>query len=535
MKKLLLLTFFLGGLLFHHQALATNYFVDFSAAAGGDGLASSTSWNNLDAFTEVARTAGDMVFVRGGTSTTTEISDLTFTSSGERNNPLVISRDYDNIWGDDTNSAQTYTVTTASTTMEASASITDIAAGDWIYVVGDHTQTPATPTPFNKPYAYEVKSVAGTTLTLYFPYQGLSPGSGKTLRVMPDNPIWNVATGDFQWVFAGDDYWHVYGIHNKGTDAAGQFTLGTGDGIYFRDVIAEGNGTSDVGITALQASDIMTKVRVYNVVTGVQGLAGADLSYFYIDCNSVASARAILATSIIQGMAEATFVNCTNDWTDSSTGQSVYLRNVNGANVYNGVNSNIATRRIFIEDEDQTAGVNKYGDNMLSAFTGQLPIYQSTTTNPRVGGAAKPMYFDNTNVSTQAYGTSSKASAIQLFGFSSCVLVSGCGYPLYIGTTTTTIDVYFASASTAQWTANPTNEELWIEAEYYANTTNNWKTITKSTGTLNFTGSTAYANLTITIKPAKAGTVYLRAYYAKKKEAGKNNVFYMDVKPIITQ
>ena len=537
-KLLLLLTLFLSAFLFVQRAEATNYFVDFSAAAGGNGLASSTAWNNIDSFTEVARSAGDQVFVRRGQATSSFISDVNFTSSGARNNPLVVSADYDNIWGDFANSAQTYTVTQASTTMSASATITGIAAGDWIYVVGDHTETPGAPTAFNKPYAYEVRSVSGTTLTLYLPYQGSSSGSGKTLRVMPDNPDWALTTSDFQWVLSSDDFWHIYGIRINSTDAVCAITMSGSDGLFLRDLILEGNGSGDCGLANGTQSSYLTKSRIHFVVTGISAPQGISLSYLYVDCNSVASARAILDTGGTLGYfnnaSNSVFANCAFDVNFSATaGSTMVFRNVDGNKTFTGLNSAANSRRVFIEDEDQVQGVNRYVDNFLSAYSGSNPFYTSTTTVVRTGGADKSLYFDNTNALATAYGTTSPASAMQLFGVSN--IFGDGGYPIYLNTATTTISVYFRSGATGNWTANPTNEELWIEAEYYGSTDNNWRLTKKSTGTLNFTGSTDWAALSVEVKPAKAGIVYLRAWYAKAKETGKINDFYVDIKPVLTQ
>lgn len=91
------------------------------------------------------------------------------------------------------------------------------------------------------------------------------------------------------------------------------------------------------------------------------------------------------------------------------------------------------------------------------------------------------------------------------------------------------------STSTAGWTENPTAKELWVECYYWNFPTGGtkYRTVTRSTGTVNFTGSTAWQSLSVSCQPTNAGILYLRAYYAKTKESGKMNEFYVDGTPII--
>src|SRR3990167_9493093 len=115
-KLLIILTF----LILPQVAGATAYYVDFDGGIDGDGLATTTSFNSLDRFTEVARASGDIAFVRRGTATTTQMSHLTFTSDGTSGSPIIITADYDNLWSDFSTSTQTYTLVTGSKTMTAS-------------------------------------------------------------------------------------------------------------------------------------------------------------------------------------------------------------------------------------------------------------------------------------------------------------------------------------------------------------------------------------------------------------------------------
>jgi len=52
---------------------------------------------------------------------------------------------------------------------------------------------------------------------------------------------------------------------------------------------------------------------------------------------------------------------------------------------------------------------------------------------------------------------------------------------------------------------------------------------------MDFTTDTDYAqSIAITIAPAQAGIAYLRLYYAKPKESGKDNKFFIDPKVVVT-
>src|SRR3990167_6175678 len=225
MKKLLILFAFLV-LVPLVKVDAAVYYVDFTRdIVNGNGLATTTPFNNLDSFTEVARSAGDIAFVRRGVASTTNVSDLNFTSDGTIANPIIISADNDNLWNDASTTAQTYTVAVATSTFTASATITGVQVGDWVYVTGDCTQTYNSNFLNECEYFYEVATVSGTQLSLYLPYKGNQTGAGNSLVNLGKNPQWNIATGDFQWVFATDDYWSIKGMDIRGTDINGNVQI----------------------------------------------------------------------------------------------------------------------------------------------------------------------------------------------------------------------------------------------------------------------------------------------------------------------
>ena len=166
----------------------TTYYIDFECGTPGDGTTATCngdaddSYDQLEDFTEVARSAGDKAIVRRGGDETVS-SNCDFTSDGTVSNPIIVEADYGDAWSDETTAGETATLTDCSVTVTFAGDISgDIAAGDWIYETNDD----------NKDFSYEVKAVSGGSnevVTLYLPYKGGNAGAGKTIEVMPDNPI----------------------------------------------------------------------------------------------------------------------------------------------------------------------------------------------------------------------------------------------------------------------------------------------------------------------------------------------------------
>ena len=289
-KLLIILTF----LILPQVAGATAYYVDFSATNGiFDGLATTTAFSSLDAFTEVARSAGDIAFVRRGVASTTALSTLTFTSDGTSVSPIIISADYDNLWSDFATSSQTYSVAVATSTFYASASITGIATGDWIYVAGDCFETYNSTSLNQCEFAYEVKTVSGTALSLYLPYKGNQSGSVLDLRVMPDNPIHGAINGAISdWLIVTDNNWSFFGLHVRHQcGGASDEAISNTDsvGTYFSDMILEcGTGLASLAILNLEAganSVVINKTRFYKTFGNTSAVQLIDVngdSYNYV-------------------------------------------------------------------------------------------------------------------------------------------------------------------------------------------------------------------------------------------------------------
>ena len=104
--------------------------------------------------------------------------------------------------------------------------------------------------------------------------------------------------------------------------------------------------------------------------------------------------------------------------------------------------------------------------------------------------------------------------------------------------------MFFMSTSTAQWGNNPgtvstaasTTPDMFIECEYLASTTGAARVIKRSStaSDVNFTGSTAWQDISLTCQPSQSGILYLRGWYGKPKEGTTfSNQFYMDMTPVI--
>ena len=540
MNKLFFVAFIFFLILPFGKAEAATFYSDFGATCGGVGTASTTSFCSIDEFAEVARAPGDQVFVRRGTSTTTGLTTLDPLSDGTLSNPIIISADYDNIWSDFSTSTQTFTLAVGSSTMTASASTTGIVAGDWIYVAGDQFETPLTPTVVDKIYSYEVRSVSGTQLTLYFPYNGKQTGAGNSLRVMPDNPIRGVISTTDGFMFNGDAGWMVKGIDIRGTDnTSGLIRVLSAGALDFSDIIFKGDATSVEGV-GLQNNGsgnfVISNSRAFNVISGFNILLAHNgstvvINGFFIDCNNVAGTSGINFSQSLE--AHSIFkVNgfvaekCTSGFNLGSanagtiqTTNTIYSRNSKFPGIASTsqiifTGNNASFNEGYIEDANGYIGENYFTSGLFSTTSEKMTIQKTgvvrnASTHSSLLVRSSP-YFSNIR----------QASMLKLFE-----------YPIYTDTTSKTYTVFFSSTSTADWTADPTASEMWIECEYWAHPLANGTTtraIKRSTGTLNFTGSTAWQSLAVTCQPTATGILYLRGFYGKPQESGKSNWFYVD-------
>ena len=520
---------------------ATNFFTDFGVACGGVGTASTTSFCSINDFSNVARAEGDQVWVRRGTSTTTGPNAIAPISDGTINNPIIVSADYDNIWGDFSTSSQTFTLAAGSSTMTASASITGIAAGDWIYVVGDQFETPDSPTIVDKIYSYEVKSVSGTQLTLYFPYNGKQTGSGNSLRVMPDNPIYGVTTvTNWQINLLTDGGWVFNGLEVRSTNNI--IELANSGGIEFRDLILTGNGVSVPGFNVAGSANLtMFKTRMFDVTEGFTALANRPVSLeadsILVDCdnNTLAKAFDFSANTEMFNIVKVnnfTVQNCTSGFDMGSaalgslvTNDLLYSRNSKFLGIastsqliFTGNASGM--NEAYMEDANGYIGANYFTALRFSTTSLKMTIQKSDVVR-NASTYSSSLIMPSPNMSNKR-----RASMLKLFE-----------YPIYANTTSKTYSVFFNSTSTANWTTDPTASEFWIECEYWAHpvsTGTTTRAVKRSTGVIDFNGSTAWQSLSVACQPTASGILYLRGWYAKPQESGVTNAFYVDVTPEIS-
>lgn len=180
------------------------------------------------------------------------------------------------------------------------------------------------------------------------------------------------------------------------------------------------------------------------------------------------------------------------------------------------INDSGPLSEVFSEDHNGTIGDSRNYNALSSSES--VPTYQSETTKVRAGGATTSI---KVTPSTDV-GNVWEHTRIKLFEI-----------PIYATTDAKTYTVYFAFDDNTDWTADPTAAELWIELEAWGHASNNFRKITKSTGTLTSDDNDFDKTLTVTVTPAQAGIAYLRCYYTKTLEGGNSNIFYVDPIPTV--
>jgi len=532
MKKLLIIFAFLA-LVPLAKVDATAYYVSFETdIVNGNGLATTTPFNNLDSFTEVARSAGDIAFVRRGYASTTNVTDLNFTSDGTIANPIIISADYDNLWNDFASSTQTYTVAVATSTFTASAAQSEIIVGEWVYVNGDCAETYNSTSLNQCEFAYEVSAVASTSISFYLPYKGNQTGAGHTLRILSQttlgsNPQWNVATGDFQWNFDTDNFWLVKGIDIRGTDVNGSVEIDSSDGTFFEDILFTGDGSTAVCVffTDDGSNTIFKKIRCSGYGVGNSGFNQSADTYGTLTVqDSIIDGNGVGDRFLPTANPTLAFVNrfIRDSFIGGNTQDDIGIAGAGTKNIYRNVILRSSDEVKTFTTSPSSLFFENHDGNILSSQQNSIGagvnintiLLQSTTTSPviRSGGGATSIQTIPTTNTTSIWDF----NKIKLFE-----------YPIYTNTTSKTYTMYAMSTSTAAWTTDPTASEFWLQCEYWAHDTNATSTrkIKKSTGVFDFNGSTAWQSINVTCQPSQTGINYVSAWYAKTKEAGMNEVF----------
>ena len=505
--------------------VGTTYYADAdNGSDANNGLSSGAgnAWATIEKFTEASRSAGDKVILRRGMTATYERSgDCGFTSDGQRENPLIIEADYDDVWGDFANSAQTYTPVPGAKTMTASATITGISVDDWVHVSTDD----------NRLYSYRVAGVSGTTLTLYHPYKGLASGSGKTLVIMPASPGWSDSAGTSnEWnTSGGDAYWIVQGVEIISTVNHTQGIINSNNGWVwqYRDMVLSGNGASSYGYNNSTASSNtqILKNYLYNHQRSFIGSTGMyaqiDIRDTIVDANSLANSYGFIpsAPNTVR-FYDGEIVNITQQSANMSHGSILYSRNA--------IMSNPGTSSTYyvtwaMEDYQSVPGDSEIQLQYGETDAAKKPTMKAETTEVRSGGSTvsfKVLPGDDYSASPLVGWHASRAELIEV--------------PIYNDGSEATYTFYARSDDNTDWDANPTASEFYIEAEYYAHATNATRILATSTDTVDFSTDETWQSVGVTLTPTQAGIVYLRLIYAKTEESLNDNVFYFDPIPVVT-
>ncbi len=505
-----------------------NFTIPVNVTTGGTGGTSTDNdgpWKTFHKFTENSRSAADIATCRRGmTAEYDDGGNLSFTSDGTILLPIVLEADYADSWSDDvTTAGETYTTTFGSTTINGSGALdATIVTGAWVYVSTDD----------NRLHSYEVASTSSNDVILYLPFKG-TVGSGLTLIVMPSSPLWDQVADTAKWDLNGDNYWKFQGIQPQGTQPtsnAGITDLFNCAGHQYKDMTYIANNSKGYGVVIeLGGKHHFSKCRTFD------GIVMRNLNnnfVYYNDClfdgNGISNIFGAETGSEAGGMKfedcifkGQTVSNAVGISLASGTNRSdiLKLRNcefetgtVDSINNTNGISN-----RTFIEDVKGVPGDTEYMDQLASADS--TALYESEKTTVRSGGATiSQKVTPGTNI-----GPESVWSTVILLDIS-----------IYATTASKKYEIFFRPDATANWTADPTAAQLWVELEAWGHASNNSRLITKSTGVIDMNGSTTWTALDVTVAPAQSGVAYLRVKYTKPKESGKTNVFFIDPLPVIT-
>lgn len=520
----------------------TEYYVDFdNGNDSADGLtptgdATNGPWATMSKAMATASTDGDIVTFRRGMTDTLAATLNPILGGAEPNNPIILEADYDDDWSDFASSAQTYTLVHGSKTHTASATITGIAAGDWVYNTTDSDDP--------RKQSFEVAAVSGTTLTLVMPFKG-TPGSTKTLTVMPDNPIvdfgasytLNATFGSLQEVILrGFEFLTTRTsttigliVHDGNEDA--------GNNQYENMIFSGGTSTRFIEKEDLMSNITLRRCRCeagYFFYADDQTSGYIELYDCYFD--GLSASNGVFFSSSNEGYHKFFCKDCEFENIDrmfNGNSDQVNFEAYFDSCFFNSVpmlatvGSPIDRRGMLVKiistDHDGPGGYLQI-ENLSSYVVGTQGSpwqIESETSTVRSGGS---------NISLKVTPSDGLNKDVNdLIG-------TVCEIPILVAASSTTVTMYFASEDTADWTDNPTADEFWIEAEYIGNATTDVKRVTKSTGTVDFKTDTDFdQSLAVTFTPAEAGTAIIRVKYAKPKESSTDiNIFFVDPLPVIS-
>jgi hypothetical protein len=512
--------------------VGTTYYADSdngSDSNDGLGTGSGNAWLTMDKYVESARSAGDILICRAGRTLAYDSnSSLNTNGDGLATAHIIVSADYGDAWGDHVNTSGTATVTTThgSKIVTATADISSVvAAGDMIYISGDD----------NLRFAYEVESVSTVTVTLFLPYKGDTEGSTKTLINMQAPPVWDDSNGvNTRIVHASDAYWWWRGIRvqsNNATKTSGIIDISnTAYGILLTDMqfVSTTGGTNEYGIwfgNEYGYASLIHKCRTFNFRRG-----------FYSEMAGSTGEHITLIR------------DCLFDGNNATSSVGIMFGNSTGGSVIETEMKNNATRDLQLGGySNAVKTLNCIQSSSTPYFVGSGPgsflrmndHNQSKTDHREMSGDDYVAFRRSTSVSRMGADGAGSAYVLSVesydkVGGEAYNEVDGIvpfDYAIRHDTDQFTCDVWLRTNETADWTTDPTADELYIELSYRKHATNMARYSLRSTGVLDFNGSTAWQKLTVTATPGQDGIAYLKLYYGKVLEDVDD--FYVDPRPEI--
>jgi hypothetical protein len=389
--------------------------------------------------------------------------------------------------------------------------------------------------------------VSGTTLTFWNAYRGNQSGGGQTLVVMGPNPVnGSTGTGDLMY-FNGAFYWEMLGINSKGAYAGGAWLV-TNSRVALRNIEGFSTATSGPGADSGLSISSQVILSVRNFVFGggraanIIDISSAGSALVFLDGGymdgstaSLPMLRGIYTNSIQGGMIAIKDVHidgCTagiEHDVSVTTGHELIYRNITFSN--NTADIDVSADGIdFItaafEDFEGTLGDNRFFSSLSTSETAASWVTDTSTV--RSGGSSTSI-----KLTPSIYVGPWHLGEVTFLGQTKMGMAH-TGIPIYADASAKTYSLYVKTAATSNWTANPTADELFLEVEYLAHSSNTTRSIKRSTGTVNFTGSTDWQSISITVTPGQAGLLYLRAIYRKTKESSKSNEIFVDPIPVVS-
>jgi hypothetical protein len=351
-----------------------------------------------------------------------------------------------------------------------------ISANDWLYVSGDDQRI----------HAYEVNSVSTTTVTTFLPYAGLNSGSGLTITNMGTNPQYGDGTSQYQIEFYNDSNWIIRGLYDytNNSGSYGSFRVRFSRGITLSQVVAEdAAGYSDTGFSLTGVGQCMVEnFRAINQEYGFRISSGVG-----DDC--------VIKNGLIDGTTFSAGILI-----DSPFNALVEQVEFGVYYVFRAFSAETGCPKVRNCDFGAaTVIADGYDDYALLNIN--IEDFESVGDFARVKGEdaiGSHRFLANDGTTVRTGGASNSLKVIPPSVMEKDILAEEA---IYATTDSKTYTYYFKTNDSSEWTANLTADDLWIEADYWAHATNRTRITKKSTGTVNFTGSTSWQSISITIQP----------------------------------